>query len=481
MTREKHELRRPGHLPFRVHARRAGRGMNAAFKVRLGLPGGLVVLAALVALAAGCGTERRAEQGASSGSAAAQLYHCPMHPTFITDNAKAECPICGMSLVAVTGAAGADAADAGAGPGGVPGMAPIAMTPEGMRLAGVQTARVERESVAPYVRTVGLVVPDESRVRHVHVKVSGWVEKLHVNTTGQSVRAGSPVLAIYSPELLAGQEEYVRARAAAASLPATAAPETRRRFADLVQAARSRLLLLDVPASLLERLDGGGVAERTVTLVAPISGTVTAKDVVEGHRVEPGGELFTVTDLARIWVEADLYEYDAAWVRVGQGATVTLPYDPSVSLEGEVSFIYPLLDPRTRTTKVRFEFLNQELALKPGMFTNVEFYAEATDGLFVPDEAVMDTGVRQIVFVNVGEGEFAPRAVRLGLRSGGRAQILAGLEEGDRVAVRANFLLDSESKIRSSIAGMTAAAQTGGSGGAGAGHGAHAPDHGAGR
>jgi len=475
---------------------RVGRPKNPSARARahrVGGPAGktLLVVAMLlivtVLLSAGCGSDRKEDQGTASGSTAEQLYHCPMHPTFITDNAKAECPICGMSVVAITaaagggGAAGASAAHDGTGSSGIPGMAPIALTPEGMRLAGVQTARVERASVAPYVRTVGLVVPDESRVRHVHVKVSGWVEKLYINTTGQLVRAGSPVLAIYSPELLAGQEEYVRARAAAASLPATAAAETRARFADLLQAARSRLLLLDVPESLLERLDSGGAPERTVTLVAPMAGTVTAKDVVEGHRVEPGGELFTVTDLARIWVEADLYEYDAAWVHVGQGATVTLPYDPNVSLEGEVSFIYPVLDPRTRTTKVRFEFPNQELALKPGMFTNVEFYAPAADGLFVPDEAVMDTGMRQIVFVEVSAGEFTPRAVKVGLRSGGRAQILAGLEEGDLVAIRANFLLDSESKIRSSIAGMTARSQAAGSDGGAVGTGTNAHEHGAGR
>ena len=417
--------------------------------------GALTVLAVALLLTGGCASDREAG-GQAAGKT--QMYHCPMHPTFISDNPKATCPICGMNVVPIPAGTGDDGAAAGENeqPGAVPGMAPVGLNAEGMRLAGVQTAPAVLDTVIPVVRTVGSVVPDETRIHHVQVKVSGWVEKLLVNTTGQIVRAGTPILAIYSPELLAGQEEYLHAREAVANLPATAAPEARERVAGLARAARSRLLLLDAPESLLDRLDQGSPAERAVTLVAPISGTVTTKDVFQGQSVEPGMELFAVTDLARIWIEADLYEYDARWARLGQRATLTLPYDPSARLEGEIRFIYPVLDPETRTVKVRFEFPNQEQALKPGMFANVELRADVVEGLFVPEDAVMDTGVRQIVFVDEGGGQFAPRDVEVGLRSGGRAQVLSGLMEGETVAIRANFLLDSESKIRAAIAGTSA-------------------------
>jgi membrane fusion protein, copper/silver efflux system len=442
------DVRRPD--PHRLEARVWRVGLMA-------VPVLLTISVAALLLAGGCASDRDAG-GQAAGKT--QMYHCPMHPTFISDNPKATCPICGMNVVPIPAETGGGGAAAGesAQPGGVPGMAPVGLTAEGIRLAGVQTAPAVRDTVVPVVRTVGSVVPDETRIRHVQVKVSGWVEKLLVNTTGQVVHAGTPILAIYSPELLAGEEEYLHTREAAANLPATAAPETRERIDGLVRAARSRLLLLDAPESLLDRLDQGGPAERAVTLVAPISGTVTTKDVFEGQSVEPGMELFAVTDLARIWIEADLYEYEAHWARLGQRATVTLPYDPSARFEGEIRFIYPVLDPQTRTVKVRFEFPNQDQAFKPGMFANVELRPDAVEGLFVPEDAVMDTGVRQIVFVDGGGGQFTPRDVEVGLRSGGRVQVLSGLMEGEAVAIRANFLLDSESKIRASIAGASAPA-----------------------
>jgi RND family efflux transporter MFP subunit len=324
----------------------------------------------------------------------------------------------------------------------------------GLRLAGVQTAVAEQETLTRTTRVVGLVVADETRVRRVQTKVSGWVEKLHVNATGQSVRAGQPLLSLYSPQLLASQEEFLRARQSAGRFAASSLPEVRQGGEELLTAARRRLELLDVPQSLIARLERTGQAERTVTLTAPASGFVTGKEVFEGQEVQPGMDLFTVSDLSRVWVEADFYEIESRALKVGQKAAVTLPHDPGVRLNGRVTLVYPTLDPQSRTLKARIEFANPGLVLKPGMYVDVTPDLETQTGVVVPDSAVLDTGVRQVVFVEQ-DGAFEPRDVRVGSRGDGKALILAGLAAGERVATRANFLLDSESRLRDAVAGRT--------------------------
>jgi RND family efflux transporter MFP subunit len=383
-----------------------------------------------------------------SADAKGGAYVCPMCPGVTSDDPEARCPECGMRLVA----AGAGADGGGALPAG---MAQVDLGEEGVRLAGVRTEKAVRARLGRGVRAVGTVVPDETRVRHVHTKVAGWVEQLHVNFTGQQVRAGDPILAVFSPELLAGQEEYLRARDAAARFAASELPEVRRGGEDLLAAARRRLELLDVPAGAIAELDATGSAQRTVTLLAPVSGFVTAKAVAEGHRVEPGMELFTVTDLSRVWVEAELYEVEARALRVGQEASLGLSYGTAKRFQAAVAYVDPTVDPGTRTLRVRFELPNADLALKPGMFADVEMELDAAEGVVVPDSAVLDTGERQVVFVASGGGRFAPREVRVGVRSGGRALLLAGVAEGEEVVVRANFLLDSESRLRAALAGTS--------------------------
>jgi RND family efflux transporter MFP subunit len=223
---------------------------------------------------------------------------------------------------------------------------------------------------------------------------------------------------------------------------------------ELLTAARRRLELFDVPESFIQELAREGKPRRTVTLNAPSSGFVTSKGIFEGQEVQPGMELFTVTDLSRVWIEADLYEYEAQAVRVGQEATLTLPYDPGVVLRGRVAFVYPYLSPESRTLKVRFDFPNPNLVLKPAMYVDVSLALESSEGIVIPDSAVMDTGVRQVVFVEVSAGTFEPRVVKLGVRGDGRAQVLAGVGDGEKVVVKANFLLDSESRLRAALARM---------------------------
>jgi len=343
-------------------------------------------------------------------------------------------------------------------PAGTPaGLAPVTVSAEGLQLAGATTALAVQGTLARATRTPGVVVPDEARIQHVHTKISGWVEKLAVNFTGQLVRAGQPLLTLYSPELLSSQEEYLRARRAAAGFAASSLPEVRQGGEDLVTSARRRLELFDVPASFLAQLDRTGKPQRSVPLLAPASGYVTAKQTFAGQQIDPAMELFTLTDLGRVWVEADFYEYEAQAVRLGQQATLQLSYDPSVRLTGRIAYVYPTLAPESRTLKVRIEVPNPGLVLKPGMYVDVTVPLDAQAGVLIPDSAVIDSGLRQVVFVARSAGRFEPREAKIGLRTGGQALVLSGVAAGERVVTRANFLLDSESQLRAAIGAAAAA------------------------
>lgn len=398
----------------------------------------LAVLALGILLASACGKEPSGET----------TYYCPMHPTYTSDR-PGDCPICNMKLVPKP----ESDEHAGHGASAVDGMAGVTVDAHGRALAGIQTAVAERRPLARRIRTVGNVLPDESRIRHVHTRIDGYVEKLFVSSTGQFVRQGDPVLAIYSPELLASQEEFLRARAAAARFAQSEIPEVRRGGEDLLQSARQRLRLFEVPESFIAALEESGVAQRTVTLLAHVSGFVTQKNVLEGQHVEPGTELYTVTDLSRVWVEADFYENEARFVEAGRAATVTLPYETSAALPGVVSYVYPFLERETRTLRVRFEFANPDLRLKPSMYVDVSLQIDAPPGVVVPASAVLDSGLRKIVFVETEPNRFEPREVQVGMRNGEGIEITAGVEEGEAVVVKANFLLDSESRLRGAFSG----------------------------
>ena len=382
-----------------------------------------------------------------SGQRRVLYYRSPMDPR-VTSPAPAKDSM-GMDFIPVY-------ADEAVPQGGVPGMAPVEITTEGLRLSGIQTAPATSERLVRTIRTVGTVMADETRIQHIHTKIPGWVEALTVNFTGQMVRQGEPVLSLYSPELLASQEEFLRAREVASRFAGSDLPEVRKGGEDLVQAARRRLQLFDVPESLIAELERTGKPQRAVTLTASMSGFVTAKSTFVGQQVEPGTELFTITDLSRIWIEADFYEYEAQSLRLGQVGRLTLAYEPAKTLTGRVTYLYPTLNLDSRTLRARFEFPNPGFALKPGMYANVNLDVDDGPGIVIPDSAVIDTGERQVVFVALERNLFEPRLVVVGARSGGRAQVLSGVAAGERVVVRANFLLDSESRLRAAIAAISA-------------------------
>jgi membrane fusion protein, copper/silver efflux system len=412
-------------------------------------------------------------------AAAKVIYHCPMHPDYTSDK-PGDCPICGMRLVPIEKKDQASTQDARAKgqPGGTPpsptgheGHVPalpaspaaagpatrggppeaLALGADRARLAGIRVVEAVDGRLARSVRAVGTVAIDETRVRQVTTKVGGFVERLYVNTTGQMVRAGQPLFDLYSPELLASQEEFLHARESAATFERSALPEVRKGGADLAGAARRRLELFDVPQEFIERLERTAKVERAVTFKAPFAGFVTGKNILAGQRIEPGMDLLTVSDLSRVWVIAQVYEAEAAVAQAGRRATVRLPYDSAAALSGRVDFVYPTVEAESRTLKVRLELSNARGALKPGMFVNVELDGPPEQGRLVPDTAVIDAGPRHVVFVETEPGRFASRDVVVGARQDGRALIRSGLAAGERVAVSANFLLDSESRLRGAV------------------------------
>ena len=344
---------------------------------------------------------------------------------------------------------------------GITGMAPVMMDQQGIELSGVITASVVSTGFVKTIRTVGRVLVDETRVHRVQTRVSGWVEELFVNYKGRMVKKGTPLLSIYSPELVSGQEEFLGALEAHGKMRASGTSE-KKYIQTLLDAARKRLRLFDVPETFIKELERTRTVQRLIPLEAPVSGFVTGKEVFSGQRVEPGMELLILTDFSQVWVEADFYEYEAGELKTGQAAELFSSYDPGLLLKGRVTYIYPYLDPESRTLRARMEFSNEGLHLKPGMFVDVRLDLDLGESVVIPDSAVMYSGLRKIVFVNTEGGRFEPREVRVGARSNERVQVLSGVSAGEHVAVKANFLLDSESRLQAIIQGAVKKAKPAG-------------------
>jgi membrane fusion protein, copper/silver efflux system len=312
---------------------------------------------------------------------------------------------------------------------------------------------VTHGSVSGSWRTVGRVEVDPTRVRKTNVKVEGYVEKMFVDFVGMSVHRGQPLFSLYSPSLLAAQNEYALALQTRDAL--NKAGSTDSSGEALVAGARRKLELWDVPREEIRRLEQARTPSRALTFFSPISGVVTAKNVVQGESVNAGDAPFEITDLSEVWVMADAYEGDLAAVHVGMPATLTLKTYPGRNFRGKVAFIDPLLDPAARTAKVHMHFANPGMALKPEMYGDVVLEGRDREGLRVPADAVIRSGTKDVVFVALGDGKFSPREVLLGSRSGSEVEVKSGLEVGQQVVTRANFLVDSESQLRASLAAMT--------------------------
>lgn len=430
--------------------------------------------------------KKAASPAATAPNTAATQWYCPMHPSYVS-NKPGECPICHMTLVSKSAGPleeekkapspskgkvlyyrspmnpaqtspvprkdemGMDYLpvyeDSQASKERPPGFAPIVLTPSQQQLINVKTAFVKRAPLAGTLRTVGRIAYDETRLYQVRTRYEAYVEKLYADFTGKFVRKGEPLLSLYSPEVFAAELEYLLAfqnqRGENAVLEKAGV--------DLTQATRQKLLLLNVPSVEIRALEKRGKPNRTFVLYAPCTGYLLSKKAFPGMRAVSEETLFEIVDLSHVWVMADLYESEVPRVHLGESATVTLPYFPDRRFQGKIHYISPTVDPKTRTVQVRLELENPKGELKVDMLANVEFHIAPREAVVIPEDAVIETGVRQVAFVAVGEGRFQPREIATGERSNHLYEVLRGLNEGEQVATGAAFLLDSESRLRAVV------------------------------
>lgn len=335
----------------------------------------------------------------------------------------------------------------------------ISIDPRRQQLIGVRTAPARRMTLAQTIRTTGSVRADESRQTDINLKVEGWIPDLYVDYTGQAVKKGQPLFTLYSPDLFTSEQEYILALKSRDQMQSSQIAEARDRADQLVASARQRLVLWDIPAEEIKALEDRREPQSAVLFRSPVDGVVVDKQAVKGAHVMPGQTVYKIADFSTVWVEADVYEAEMPLVRVGARAIITLDAYPGERFAGRVIYIYPYVDEKSRTNKVRYTFANRGGRLKPGMYANVEINAAPPGGnvgIVVPTNAVLDSGTEQVVFVAKGDGYFEPRRVRIGRRLGTDIEILDGIKEGEQVATQATFFLDSESQLRASLQGFEA-------------------------
>jgi multidrug efflux pump subunit AcrA (membrane-fusion protein) len=401
---------------------------------------------------------------------AATQYYCPMHPGVVQDH-PGSCPICGMTLVARevehTHSESSDAGtaskpsvrapaaqkrakpsleDAGTLSEVVPGLTAVDIPEQRLQRIGMRTAKVRRMALPEELKAVGYVAATESGLAVIQTRFSGWIEELLVAQTGELVQRGQLLARVYSPDLLAAQQELINAQKWASGAGA-------KDGAGFRGSARSRLELMGMERREIEEVERTGTPHRLIEIRSPVRGYVAQKSALQGLYIQPGTRLFDIADLSKVWVMVELFERDAARIAIQQRASLTLTAYPGETFSGKVQLVYPTLSVETRTQRARVEFKNPDLRLRPGMFGDVVIRLGSAEGLVVPREAIVDTGEQQYVFVSEAAGRFAPRVVKLGARSQELVQILAGLAEGETVVTTGNFLIDSESRLRFAVDG----------------------------
>ncbi|MFH1351370.1 MAG: efflux RND transporter periplasmic adaptor subunit [Pseudomonadota bacterium] len=361
-------------------------------------------------------------------------WRAPMNPNEIYD--KAGKSAMGMDLVPVY-------------EDEMVGRSEIKIDPVTQQNMGLRTMKVKKGLLVQTIRTYGRITPDETRTVQVSQKTSGWIEKLYVDFTGKFVEKGQPLYELYSPDLVAAQEEYLGSYR---NLNRPSGQISK----DLLNSALRRLRYFDVPESEIREIEKSGIVKKSLKINSPFSGHVIQRNAEEGVFVKAGTMVFRIADLSRVWAEAHIYEYELPWVKEGQDAEMTLSYLPGKVFSGKVTYIYPYLEPKTRDVVIRLEFENPKLELKPDMYSEVRIKSVAKgEGLIIPSEAIIRSGERNIVFVTREQGKFSPRDVILGrYLEGGRMEVLGGLIEGETVVTSGQFLLDSESKLKEAVQKM---------------------------
>lgn len=395
-----------------------------SFRTRIAT--GLVIVAALFVFRAPVlrwfGFGPAEAPAADGGDDTVDHYTCSMHPS-VHQHIPGTCPICGMALIPVK----KEQQQQGA----------VTIPLARQQLIGVRTSPVIEADMVQSLRALGRLAYDESTLSDVSLKVRGWIVKLLVNNTGQHVQKGQTLFTLYSPELYSAQQDFILASRG----------QSAGRAMDLTQAARQRLRLLDLSDSQIDEIARRGQPLEQIPFNARDSGFVVEKDVVEGAAVEPGMRLYRIASLAKVWIEADVFEADLARVSVGEKASVTLDYVPGKTYEARVAYVYPSVNPETRTGRVRLELANRSLELRPGMYANVQLTSNLGPRLQVPAAAIVYTGPRRLVFVDLGEGRFRPQEISIGAQAGDMVEVLSGLHAGDVVAVSGVFLIAAEARI----------------------------------
>ncbi len=395
------------------------------------------------------GKQHKAAKPEQAAQTAVQ-YTCPMHPFIIKDKPGA-CPICGMTLVPIKkGGEEKPAAKEAAM------LEQVSLSPTQMVMANVATSEARMAPMSRDINAVGIVQYDQARQAKVTSWVAGRIDRLYVNTVGAWVSKGRPVAEIYSPDLVSAQQEYLLALKSREQFKDSPIQAISQGGEGLVASARQRLKLLGVKDEQIARLEKTGEPNIRLAIYTPLSGIVIEKIALQGQYVNVGDPLFNIADLSTVWVEAEVYETDFPFIKIGQRVDIVSQSYPGRTFTGRVSFVYPFLDPKTRTVKVRVQIANPGLKLKPDMFVNAVIKVQLGNSLVVPVAAVMDTGQRQVVWVETKPGLFEPRDVKAGARSGDCVQILSGLKAGDKVASSGGYLIDSEAQLKGGAGGHEA-------------------------
>ncbi len=370
------------------------------------------------------------------------LYHCPMHPTYTSDR-SGQCPICGMNLVPIK--------EGEANLSTLKGRASLTVDNERRQLIGLRLGKAQKRPFTKTIRAVGRVEASERLLSTVNLKFAGWVEHLRVSAVGDLVEKGAPLFEIYSPELLEAQRTYRIALEAQRQSKEGKTPDGTSFAEKNLESAKERLLLWDLTESQIRELETSKEPQTRVPILSKTQGVVTKRSIARGGYIQAGADLFEIADLSTVWIKAEVYEYEQSELQLGLTAEIRLASLPGQTLEGRIVYIYPTLNEQTRTVSVRLEVPNLGGRLKPGMYSSVSLPIDLGERVVVPDEAILDSGVRQIVFLDAGEGRLVPQEVVAGPRNDGWVVILSGLLGGEPIVVSGNFLVDAESRLKAAV------------------------------
>lgn len=392
-----------------------------------------------------------------------EVYVCPMHPTYTSDR-PGDCPICGMRLVKreqgnkkIVHRMAKDM------------KMPmeireekekrteefkLEIDPAKQQYLGIKTTKVKLRDVQKEIKALGTVMPDETKLAHIHTKFSGYVHKVFADYEGKFIKKGEPLFTVYSPELVSTQEEYLLALEAEEKLKGSKFPEIFKSQESLLEAARRRLELWDITPEQIDNLKKTRQVTKELTIFSHVSGFITKKEVFEGTEIAPHETLYDIADLSKVWVLLEVYENDLSFIKVGQTATINFTYENLKPYTGKITYLYPTIDPMTRTAKVRIEVNNSGFKLKPDMYVSATIQSDIGKNLVVPQSAVIESGNRQIIFVKEDKGYFIPKEVKLGAEVNDERVVYSGINEQDEVVTDGNFLLDSESNLETALGQM---------------------------